>query len=157
MLIFSTMARVLAGDASPDQPTQTPPTIHRDVVIIGGGQAGADAAVRLKDQGLSVAVLQDKSQIGGHVEIFVGPDTGIRSTLGVAIFHDTPAARKYFASVGVGLARSDPGDGGVRHPDFSTGGSVPDFEHVGGQALGAELQAYAAALQAYAAVLAKYP
>lgn len=42
--------------------------IKSDVVVIGGGLSGLNAAVLLKDFGLKVTVLEGKSRVGGRIE-----------------------------------------------------------------------------------------
>lgn len=44
--------------------------IERDVAIIGGGSAGTYAAVRLKDLGKSVIVIEKDVVLGGHTDTY---------------------------------------------------------------------------------------
>lgn len=44
--------------------------IERDVVIIGGGSAGTYSAVRLKDMGKSVTVIEKDVILGGHTDTY---------------------------------------------------------------------------------------
>src|SRR5262245_48490185 len=50
--------------------------IHRDVCVIGGGSAGTYTAVRLRDLGKSVVVVERSGRLGGHCETFYDPVTG---------------------------------------------------------------------------------
>src|SRR6266542_2041991 len=73
------------------------PVIHRDVCILGGGSAGTFTAVRLRDSGKSVVVLERKERLGGHCETYRDPATGQSIDYGVVVFHDLPVVRDYFA------------------------------------------------------------
>jgi heterodisulfide reductase subunit A-like polyferredoxin len=44
--------------------------IERDVAIIGGGSAGTYAAVRLRDLGKSVIVIEKDVVLGGHTDTY---------------------------------------------------------------------------------------
>ena len=44
--------------------------IERDVAIIGGGSAGTYSAVRLKDMGKSVVVIEKDVILGGHTDTY---------------------------------------------------------------------------------------
>lgn len=49
-------------------------TITVDVAIIGGGATGTYAAVRLKDYGKSVLVIEKSGRLGGHTETYFATD-----------------------------------------------------------------------------------
>lgn len=44
--------------------------IVRDVVVLGGGATGTFAALKLKDAGKSVLVVEQKDRLGGHTGRF---------------------------------------------------------------------------------------
>src|SRR5882762_9070994 len=71
--------------------------IRRDVAIIGGGSTGTYSAIRLRDLGKSVVVVEAKGRIGGHTELYVDPATGTTSNMGVVVWHNLPEARSYLA------------------------------------------------------------
>jgi hypothetical protein len=102
--------------------------IRRDVCVIGGGSTGTYAALRLRDLGLSVAVVERAGRLGGHTETFHDPVTGGTTDIGVIIFHDLPVVRDHFARVGVPLVRYT-GQGGTTtsYVDFRTGRIVPGY------------------------------
>ncbi|MBE3042299.1 NAD(P)/FAD-dependent oxidoreductase, partial [Candidatus Bathyarchaeota archaeon] len=102
--------------------------LERDVCIIGGGASGTYAAVRLADEGYSVAVIEKEDHLGGHTVTYTDPDTGTPLNMGVVVFHDTPVVRDYFGRLGVGLQDEVQRGGGIEHYDFSTGNAVPGFE-----------------------------
>lgn len=60
--LFGTIGLALAFPASGNY-------LERNVCIIGGGASGTYAAVRLQQMGLSVALIEQKSRLGGR------PDT----------------------------------------------------------------------------------
>src|SRR5438552_9167791 len=77
--------------------------IERDVCVLGGGSSGTFSAVKLRDAGKSVVVLERKARLGGHTETFHDPSTGIPVDFGVFVFHDTPIVTDYFGRFGVPL------------------------------------------------------
>jgi hypothetical protein len=120
--------------------------IRRDVCVIGGGSSGTYAAVRLRDLGLSVAVVERAGRLGGHTETFHDPVTGGTTDIGVIIFHDQPLVRQHFARFDVPLVRYT-GQGGTTtsYVDFRTGRIVPGYT----PPAPAALPAYLALLQRY--------
>ncbi|KAJ6023567.1 uncharacterized protein N7446_013932 [Penicillium canescens] len=64
-------------------------TISKDVVVVGGGAAGAYAAVRLReDYGKSIALVEREARLGGAVDTWTDPKTGMPYELGVEAFLD---------------------------------------------------------------------
>ncbi|RDW79862.1 hypothetical protein BP6252_04500 [Coleophoma cylindrospora] len=98
-------------------------TISRDVCVIGGGSTGTYAAIRLKDAGKSVAVIEKVDQLGGHTQTYIDPATGIPVNLGVVVFHNTSLVLEYFARLNVSLTAVDLSASGgyVEYNDFRTG------------------------------------
>ena len=96
--------------------------ITRDVAILGGGSAGTYAALRLRDLGHSVVVLERTQRLGGHAETYYDPVTGAPIDIGVIIFPDDPLVRGYFGRLGVALVPGTGGSGGTSQSvDFRTG------------------------------------
>lgn len=117
--------------------------IHRDVCIIGGGSAGTYAAVKLRDLGRSVLVLEETDRLGGHAETFRDASTGAQSDIGVVIFPDAPIVQNYFGRFGVPVARRPGGGGGTSiNVDFRTGLPVENVFTPAPAALGAALTQY---------------
>ncbi|CAG8956445.1 hypothetical protein HYFRA_00003830 [Hymenoscyphus fraxineus] len=93
--------------AAPTQPQDDCPIETRaegvdvDVVVIGGGSAGIHAAIRLKDAGAKVLVIEKKNQIGGHAETYINPNTNFPANIGVIIFENTTTVSSYFDRLGV--------------------------------------------------------
>ncbi|MEE4542387.1 FAD-dependent oxidoreductase [Streptomyces sp. V4-01] len=102
--------------------------IERDVAVIGGGSSGTYTAVRLRDEGRSVVVVETKDRLGGHCETYHDPQTGQTTDIGVTVFHDTPLVRGYFGRFGVDLVTM-PGFGGgsTTYADFRTGRVVDGY------------------------------
>jgi hypothetical protein len=78
--------------------------IHRDVCILGGGGSGTYTAVRLRDLGKSVVVVESKNRLGGHCQTYHDPLTGGTSDVGVLLYYDFPEVRYFFDRFDVPLA-----------------------------------------------------
>jgi hypothetical protein len=119
------------------------PVMHRDVCILGGGSAGTYAAMRLRDAGRTVAIVERSSRLGGHAETFRDPNTGAPIDIGVIIFPDNQLVRGYFGRFGVPLINLPAGGGGGRSSfvDFRSGSAVSAFDPTPAE-LGAALGAY---------------
>ncbi|RSM77322.1 FAD-dependent oxidoreductase [Kibdelosporangium aridum] len=101
--------------------------IERDVCVIGGGASGSYAAVRLRDLGRSVVLVERKGRLGGHTETFHDPVTGGTVDVGVAGYHDIPLVRHHFGRFDVPLqfSRTDPST--IRFADHRTGLPVDNY------------------------------
>ncbi|RDW92245.1 hypothetical protein BP5796_01639 [Coleophoma crateriformis] len=128
---------------------QVADTISRDVCVIGGGSTGTYAAIRLKDAGKSVAVIEKVDQLGGHTQTYIDPATGVPVNLGVAVFHNTSLVLEYFARLNVSLTSIGISGGGasIVYNDFRTGLIASNYTPSNP----------APGLAAYGAQLAKYP
>jgi len=121
--------------------------LTRDFAIIGGGSTGTYSAIRLKDLGNTVVVIEGKDRLGGHTETYHDPKTGGNIDYGVEVFHDLDIVRTYFARLNVSLITSSFASTGSQYMDFQTGKLVPDYSPANPTA----------ALGIYAEQLAKYP
>lgn len=99
--------------------------IERDVVILGGGAAGAYSAVRLKDANKTVAVIDRDIKLGGHVDTFIPPGGG-PIEYGVQAYIDNDQTRNFFNRFGVELNASGLSPFPSRLADFSTGFVIPN-------------------------------
>lgn len=121
--------------------------IVRDVVIVGGGSSGTYTAVRLRDSGKSVVVVEKKGNLGGHAQTFTAPN-GYAIDYGVRVFNQVKVVKDYFARLNLSWAVGGVA-GDLEFVDYSTGEAVayrlPDAPVLG------------AAFQAYIAQLSKYP
>ncbi len=137
-------------DASPDF-IDFPPgdVIIRDVCILGGGSSGTYSAIRLRDFGKSVVVVEAKSRLGGHTETYKDPETGTTLDIGVIVFGHLAEVKNYFARFDIPLKTVPTSLGPPEYVDLATGKTVehttPDQGAVG------------AAMQKYAAEVLKYP
>jgi hypothetical protein len=77
--------------------------ITRDVCVIGGGSSGTYSAVRLRQLGKSVAVIEKEPVLGGHVNTYHDTATGTTFDYGVIQFADIPVVNNYFAHFNVSL------------------------------------------------------
>jgi putative NAD(P)-binding protein len=102
--------------------------VQRNVVVIGGGAAGTYTAVRLRDLGLSVAVVERQNRLGGHTETYIDPLTGIPADYGVMIFENTPQVNGFFGRFGIPLAQfPTAGAALTAYLDMRTGAPVPGY------------------------------
>ncbi|RAH43192.1 NAD(P)-binding protein [Aspergillus brunneoviolaceus CBS 621.78] len=124
--------------------------IERDVAIIGGGAGGTYCAISLQDQAKSVIVIDKEYRLGGHVETYVDPGTGIAMDYGVALFENTSVVNDYFARFDIPLVKISQFNITWSTYDFRTGKAAvlsynPSREEV------------LAAFATYFAQLARYP
>lgn len=61
-----------------------------DVIIVGAGAAGITAAIKLAKAGLSVALLEARSRLGGRMLTLHDKDTGAAVELGAEFIHGKP-------------------------------------------------------------------
>lgn len=101
--------------------------IQRDVCVIGGGASGSYAAVRLRDLGRSVVVVEREGRLGGHTETFRDPVTGGTADIGVAGYHDIPLVRRHFGRFDVPLSFAQTNPGTIRFADYRTGLPVDNY------------------------------
>lgn len=78
-------------------------TIVRDVVMIGGGGSGTFAAIRLQQEGYSVALVEKRERLGGHVDTYRDAATGIAIDYGVGVYANISAVVDYFSYLDVPL------------------------------------------------------
>ena len=115
--------RVGLGSASADEGR----LIVRDVCVIGGGSAGTYAAVRLRDMGKSVVVVERKGRLGGHAETFHDPATGTPVDIGVIVFEPEDVVRNYFARFNVSLVPANFTGGETAYVDYRSGRLVNGY------------------------------
>ncbi len=123
--------------------------ITRDVAVIGGGATGTYAAIRLRDMGRSVVVVESNNRLGGHTHTYTDPGTGGKVDIGVVVWHDLPIVHDWFARFGVPLQKATFDLPGMEtaYVDYRTGKPVTGYTPADPSA----------ALAAYGAQLAKYP
>jgi Flavin containing amine oxidoreductase len=102
-------------------------TIDRDVCIIGGGSSGSYTAVRLRDQGVSVAVLERESRLGGHAQTYVDPVSGVPINTGVVVLENVSIVTDYLNRFGIQAAPASFSGGQTAYIDFVTGKVADGF------------------------------
>ncbi|OGM49766.1 FAD dependent oxidoreductase [Aspergillus bombycis] len=95
-------------------------TISRDVIILGGGSSGTYAAIRLKDQGKTVAVVERNDYLGGHCETYYTEDT-TPLNYGVEGFFNTTVTRNYLERLQVPYGRRSPAPAHEVYVNWNTG------------------------------------
>ena len=140
------------GQAAQDGIVRSPDIIASDVVIIGGGSSGTYSAIRLREYGRTVTLIERELVLGGHVNTYHDPVTGQTFDYGVISFANISVVTNYFKNFDVPL-----GPVGdlfktkiTYYADFTTGKPLPSSPFPSGNATGA-------ALFAYEDELAKYP
>jgi hypothetical protein len=105
--------------------------IERDVCIVGGGAAGTYAAMRLRDMGKSVVIVERTNRLGGHCETYHDPASGAPIDIGVVVFPDNALVRGYFGRFSVPLVTASFAGATNQFVDFRTGKSVAAFDPSG--------------------------
>ena len=95
-------AALPAAEIDPDS-VAADAIITRDVAVIGGGATGTYAAIRLRDLGKSVVVVETNDRLGGHTHTYTDPGTGGKVDIGVIVWHDLPIVHQWFGRFGVPL------------------------------------------------------
>ncbi|KAI9367740.1 hypothetical protein BJX61DRAFT_537813 [Aspergillus egyptiacus] len=128
------------GDKDPD-------VITRDVCIIGGGASGTYAAIRLRELGQSVVVVEKDDRLGGHTRTYYDP-AGTPIDYGVWVYANNTEAFNFFAHFDIPLTGLNLGSGAppTERVDLRTGQRVPPPS---GDVV--------AAMTRYAQVLMQYP
>ncbi|KAL1647149.1 hypothetical protein SLS58_002920 [Diplodia intermedia] len=127
--------------------------IERDVVILGGGAAGAYAAVRLRDAGKSVVVIEKDDHLGGHVNTYSAPDSPFALDYGVIAYLELPGVADFFKRFDIDLFPApDPGFA-KKYIDFSTGQAITSGVPI---SAAANPQAVQQALGTYGQLAAQY-
>ncbi|KAL8792199.1 MAG: hypothetical protein Q9195_005221 [Heterodermia aff. obscurata] len=126
--ISAALITALSSPASGGGSYKDSSIIRRDVIIIGGGSSGTYAAIRLRDKGKSVVVVEAKDVLGGHTNTYRDPATKTPVDYGVIVFDNTSIVTNYFSrfniplTVGTGRANVQ-----ESYVDFSTGENVTTY------------------------------
>lgn len=123
-------------------------TIERDVCIIGGGASGTYAAVRLLQNGKSVALIEKEDRLGGHVNTYIDPTTGVSFDYGVEFWVNITVVLDYAKSLNIPLAILN-GNKGLDYANFANGSLVPSSVP--------NLISQGKALLAYLKIFSQYP
>ncbi|KAJ5919639.1 hypothetical protein N7454_009474 [Penicillium verhagenii] len=120
--------------------------ITRDVCIIGGGATGTFAAVQLREQGHSVAVVEKKSFLGGHAETLYLPNDQYVN-YGVEGYFNNEITKNFFNQLDVDYELLLPGSIISENLNFNTGKRVLPGDGILGTVAGAVL--YRAAIEQF--------
>ena len=104
--------------------------ISCDVAVIGGGASGTYAAVRLKDEGKNVVVIEAQDRLGGHTETYDDKVTGQSHDVGVLIYCHDPLVFDYTRRLGVELVPEQSKPVNPVYFDFSQGKLLNDYQPV---------------------------
>ncbi|KAM6524428.1 hypothetical protein FSOLCH5_005030 [Fusarium solani] len=117
--------------------------VTKDVAVVGGGASGTYAAIRLKDKGKTVALIEQKDHLGGHVDTYTDPATGIPIDYGVKAYVDLPGVKELFGRFNITTVPvTDPGFQNV-YIDFITGKVVAGYPKGDQTDVGLALTTYA--------------
>lgn len=140
--ILKVLASSAAGGALPVNAAHASPgPMKRDVVIVGGGSAGTYAALRLRDLGKSVAIIEASGRLGGHAETYYDPATGLPIDIGVVVFPDNSLVRNHFGRFAQPLLPAGFLGDVAQNVDFRTGLPVDAYTPAPAE-LGAALSQY---------------
>ncbi|PYI16659.1 fumarate reductase/succinate dehydrogenase [Aspergillus violaceofuscus CBS 115571] len=94
-----------------------------DMVIVGGGASGANAAVHFHDAGLSLRVVEKQGQLGGMVNSWTNPATNTTYDYGVAAYTNYTGTTAFFDRLGIDYVEPDLGSTTLTttYADFTTG------------------------------------
>ncbi|PWY96749.1 hypothetical protein BO94DRAFT_570995 [Aspergillus sclerotioniger CBS 115572] len=112
-------------DNSRRSPLNPPPleTITCDICILGGGSSGTYSAVRLKDAGKHVVVVEPNNRLGGHTETLYLPDDHYVDYGVEGVFSDE-LSKNYLRRLGVEWKSLLPSNKKTEYVDFTTGERV---------------------------------
>ncbi|KAK8073289.1 hypothetical protein PG994_004188 [Apiospora phragmitis] len=124
--------------------------VERDVVVVGGGAAGAHAAVWLRDHGKTVALVEKQDTLGGHTSVYHDPATGTPINVGVQAWMEYKDTFDFVTRMGVST------NGSMhfasltsKYIDFRTGELVDGYAAPSEDAKSAALQVYLDACEKY--------
>ncbi|KAE8397191.1 hypothetical protein BDV37DRAFT_266280 [Aspergillus pseudonomiae] len=96
-----------------------------DVVVMGGGASGTHAAIQLRRQNRTIALIEQEERLGGQVNTYLDPKTGIKVEYGVNQYTHNDAATQLFEYLKVpyvqGLVENRQS---ATYFDFSNGGKA---------------------------------
>lgn len=84
--IFSSTLAISKRDEFDPSNYASEDVITRDVAVIGGGATGVYSAINLRAKNKSVVVVEKEAVLGGHVNSYTDPTTGISVDYGTQVF-----------------------------------------------------------------------
>lgn len=123
--------------------------IVRDVAIIGGGASGTFAAVKLRDQGKSIVLIEKEAVLGGHTNTYQDPVTKKTVDYGVQVYHNQQLVKDFFDRLNVSWKIADPNLVSSATPQYLDPKTAEPVNYTSPDPR--------AGLQAYAQQLSQYP
>ncbi|KAK2803193.1 hypothetical protein FQN50_007060 [Emmonsiellopsis sp. PD_5] len=117
-------ARVVNAVPASEEHFEPSDIIHRDVCVLGGGSTGTYAAIRLRDKGKSVVVVERDDRLGGHSHGIRFPD-GKGFDYGVQALLNDGVTNDYLDRLGLEKVQHSPSTLNSDHINFKTGERVP--------------------------------
>ncbi|KAL4921489.1 hypothetical protein BDW62DRAFT_129573 [Aspergillus aurantiobrunneus] len=100
-----------------------PEIITRDVCILGGGATGTYAAIQLIERGYTVAIVEEKSRLGGHSDTLYFPN-GEYIDYGIRAYFNDKSVKDFFAQLDVDYQLYSPGALQTEYVNLQTGERV---------------------------------
>ncbi|KAK8102361.1 hypothetical protein PG984_015507 [Apiospora sp. TS-2023a] len=107
--------------------TSSSRVIKTDVVIVGGGAGGAHSALRLKDMGKSIILIEQEGILGGNVDSYTSPGTNNSMDYGVFSFVDYAGATELFERLNISTAPPSRVRAPTKYADFTSGEPIPGY------------------------------
>ncbi|KAK8005629.1 hypothetical protein PG990_011666 [Apiospora arundinis] len=123
--------------------------LKADVAIIGGGAGGAHAALRLKDMGKSIVLIEQEDILGGNIDSYTAPGSDKSMDFGVFSFIDYGGAAALFKRLNVSTAPPARVRAPTKYVDFTTGVPIPGYT-------APTRESYKAAMEKYLSICEKY-
>lgn len=123
-LLATAVPLVLSAPPASERDFQPEDIVTRDVCILGGGSTGTYAAIRLRDRGQDVVVVEPKDRLGGHAETEYYAD-GQYMNNGVRGLFNDQVTRDYLARLDVDYKPLLPATLAKDYVNFKTGERVP--------------------------------
>lgn len=121
--------------------------INRDVVIVGGGASGAHAAVKLRDMGKTIVLVEKRDKLvrqnaavvarisrtdyllqGGHTETYQDPLTGKPINVGVQAWTVYKNSTNFITKrMNVSVKTKSPTSLATKYVDFTTGQALDNY------------------------------
>ncbi|OJJ42235.1 hypothetical protein ASPZODRAFT_105594 [Penicilliopsis zonata CBS 506.65] len=95
-----------------------------DLVVVGGGGSGANAAVHFHDAGLSLLLVEKEDRLGGMVDSWTNPATGTVYDFGVAAYTNYTGTVEFFNRLDIAYTEYAASTETAYYADFTTGETV---------------------------------